>query len=190
MRTSRNKCRAVLLFIAAALLPQAASAALVIKEPGEDAPALIRLAWQNDLTGEQVMQKAIKLIRDGAIISHADSRGRTALMHAAYRDLPELVEILAMSFADVDATDQAGWSALNYAIAAGSNASVAIMLKHDANPTVGRVRPIIQALSANNAIAAIRLYKAGAAYPAMHYNAESFKHILVEGGWWRGHRNS
>ena len=74
-----------------------------------------------------------KVVRHGADVNARNSRGYTALHHAAFANKPEAISSLADAGADVGAVDAAGWSPLHDAASEGASDAVAALLRRGAN---------------------------------------------------------
>ncbi len=61
--------------------------------------------------------------------------GQTALQYAVERDLPEKRVLLSL-WADINAQDNRGWTALHYAVGQGNSIAVRFLLEQGANPSI------------------------------------------------------
>ncbi len=61
--------------------------------------------------------------------------GQTALQYAVEHDLPEKRVLLSL-WADIDAQDDRGWTALHYAVAQGESLAVNFLIEKGANPNI------------------------------------------------------
>jgi len=88
---------------------------------------LIQASAKGDPTSIQ------NLVKQGANVNEADSKGRTPLMHAAISGKTEAVEVLLSMGAKINAQDKYGYSALIHALSYGYEDMSRLLIESDAD---------------------------------------------------------
>lgn len=77
-----------------------------------------------------------ELIAQGMDLDEQDNHGMTALHHAVWRQMPEIVQLLIDAGADLDAEDKKGWTPLHVAKSLRDAKMVEFLIAAGANPDI------------------------------------------------------
>jgi ankyrin repeat protein len=150
-------------------------------------------------------QKDIEITRSllsaGARLNARDATGRTPLMHASWADLAEQIVVLTATRAELDLTDERGWTALDIAIQRERAAAAAALRARGATARLGQAaqarssaefdpartgvlyqgwQPLLVAVTRNDVDAMRKLRAAGADVNVATAAGDTALHVAVE----------